>query len=291
MALPLTITELSVWTRAAASYPVRAELLPDGEITEGKYTIRFARTLAELDAAMRLRFEVFNLELGEGLEESFRTGRDRDEFDDTCHHLLVLERATDKIVGTYRLRPRELAKNNGGFYSAGEFDMTRLPSAFISEAVEIGRACIARAHRNTRVLLLLWKGLVRYADFNRKRYFFGCGSLPSQNAHDGQFVYELLKMQGHIHPSLRVEPQSGYECRPDASQTPSFNIKVPPLCETYLRFGSKIAGPPALDRQFKTIDYFVVCDLDAMEPRLRRMLTTETHAPSLRPQVETGRPF
>ena len=92
MALPLTITELSVWTRAAANYPVRAELLPDGEITEGKYTIRFARTLAELDAAMRLRFEVFNLELGEGLEESFRTGRDRDEFDDTCHHLLVLER-------------------------------------------------------------------------------------------------------------------------------------------------------------------------------------------------------
>jgi putative hemolysin len=281
MALPISLSELGVWTaQTAAVYPVRAELLPAGEITEGKYTIRFARALAELDELMRLRFAVFNLEMGEGLEESFRTGRDRDEFDDTCHHLIVTENITGAIVGTYRLRPLELAENNGGFYSAGEFDMSRLPPSFIEGAVEIGRACIARAHRNTKVLLLLWKGLVRYAEANDKRYFFGCGSLPGQNAHDGRLIYDLLKMQGHVHPTLRVEPQKGYECRPDASQAPSFNIKVPPLCETYLRFGSKIAGPPALDRQFKTIDYFVVCDLDAMEPRLRQMLVS-----SPKPQV------
>jgi putative hemolysin len=216
--------------------------------------------------------------MGEGLEESFRTGRDRDEFDDTCHHLIVTENINGAIVGTYRLRPFELAENNGGFYSAGEFDMSRLPSSFLDQAVEIGRACIARPHRNTKVLLLLWKGLVRYAEANGKRYFFGCGSLPGQNARDGLFIYNLLKMQGHVHPTLRVEPQPGYECRPDASQTPSFNIKVPPLCETYLRFGSKIAGPPALDRQFKTIDYFVVCDLETMEPRLRQMLVSSPNS-------------
>ena len=273
MAVVQSALGLGLLTQPNFAYPARAEFIPPQEIVEGKYTVRFARDWAGLDEVMRLRFEVFNLEMGEGLDESFRTGRDRDEFDQTCHHLLVVEHATSQIVGTYRLRTIELADGNGGFYSAGEFDMTGLPNEFSDSAVEIGRACIARAHRNTKVLLLLWKGLVYYADFNRKRYFFGCGSLPSQNAGDGQFIYELLRQQGHLHPTLRVAPQPAYECRADGNASPGFNITIPPLCETYLRFGSKIAGPPALDRQFKTIDYFVVCDLDAMEPRLRRMLT------------------
>ena len=76
----------------AFEYPFRAELLPDFEAEAGRYTIRFARTAEELDAVLRLRFEVFNLELDEGLDSSFLTGRDEDEFDATSHHLLVLER-------------------------------------------------------------------------------------------------------------------------------------------------------------------------------------------------------
>jgi putative hemolysin len=272
MAFGASISVTGVETALPAVYPARRELLPDGEIAEGRYAIRFAQNVAELDEVLRLRFQVFNLEMGEGLDESFRTGRDRDEFDATCHHLIVTERESGAIVGTYRLRSRELAERNGGFYSAGEFDMTRLPDSFIGEALEIGRACIAREHRNSRVLLLLWKGLVQYAAHNRKRYFFGCGSLPGQNPHDGLFIYELLCQQGRLHPSLSVTPQPGYECRPDAAQSPNFNIKVPPLCEMYLRFGATIAGPPALDKEFKTIDYFVVFDLQTMDARLRRML-------------------
>ena len=271
--MALAMAELGLRAQPSVNYPVYADLLPDKEIVEGKYAIRFARHWAELDEVMRLRFEVFNLELGEGLDESFRTGRDRDEFDATCHHLIVTERASNRIVGTYRLRTLELAENNGGFYSAGEFDMTRLPYEFIGGAVENGRACIARAHRNTKVLLLLWKGLVAYAERNGKRYFFGCGSLPGQNPHDGLFIYNLLCQQGSLHPTFRVTPQTGYECLPESGVTPSFNIKLPPLCQMYLRFGAAIGGPPALDRDFKTIDYFVIFDLERMPAKLRQMLS------------------
>jgi len=49
-----------------------------------------------------LRFEVFNLELGEGLAESYATGLDVDPFDEFCDHLIVEELATSEIVGTYR---------------------------------------------------------------------------------------------------------------------------------------------------------------------------------------------
>ena len=39
------------------------------------------------------------------------------------------------------------------------------------------------------------------------------------------------------------------------------------LLRTYLRHGAKVCGPPAVDRLFKTIDYFVVIDADNMAQR------------------------
>ena len=34
------------------------------EIAGGRYVVRLAETIGEIDAALKLRFEVFNLELG-----------------------------------------------------------------------------------------------------------------------------------------------------------------------------------------------------------------------------------
>jgi putative hemolysin len=73
-------------------YPCLSQAVPPRSLEEGAYRVRFARSLGELDEVLRLRFEVFNLELGEGLEASFATGRDQDEFDLTCHHLVVEHR-------------------------------------------------------------------------------------------------------------------------------------------------------------------------------------------------------
>ena len=46
------------------------------ELREGRYRVTFARTRADLERVLRLRFEVFNRELGEGLSESWLTGLD-----------------------------------------------------------------------------------------------------------------------------------------------------------------------------------------------------------------------
>ncbi len=48
----------------------------------------------EIRAAQVLRFQVFNLELNEGLAQSYATGLDADPFDAVCDHLLV-EHAAD----------------------------------------------------------------------------------------------------------------------------------------------------------------------------------------------------
>ena len=55
---------------------------------------RLAQSAEDVRRAQQLRFEVFSLELGEGLAESYATGLDVDPFDEVCDHLIVEELAT-----------------------------------------------------------------------------------------------------------------------------------------------------------------------------------------------------
>ena len=239
--------------------PLHGELLT-APLREGRYDVSFARDAAELDAIQRLRFEVFNLELGEGLAESFATGRDADEFDPVCHHLLVRDLEADAVVGCYRLQTAAMAAANRGFYSASLFDLAGLPAAALERAVELGRACIAPSHRSSLVLFLLWRGLARYVAHNQLRYLFGCCSLTSQEPRDGSAVLRHLEENGHMHPVWRVAPRAGSAC-PLLPEVAAAG-KLPRLFRTYLRYGARVCGPPAIDREFRTIDYLVVLDVD-----------------------------
>ena len=58
-----------------AAYPPAPESLPSGEVAEGNYAVRYARSVDEVDELLRLRFRVFNLELAEGLEHHLFLGR------------------------------------------------------------------------------------------------------------------------------------------------------------------------------------------------------------------------
>ena len=225
--------------------------------------------MADLNAVLRLRFEVFNLELGEGLDESYETGRDEDEFDAVCHHLMVIEKATGQVVGTYRMQTSEMAARNRGFYSDQEFRLDQLPESVLASSLEVGRACVALSHRSTQTLFHLWRGLALYVATNRKRYLFGCSSLTSQDPMEGLAVMELLDRKGHIAHDLHVDPQPGFECYgPDLELDPDFKAKLPTLFRIYLRHGAMVCGPPAIDRRFKTIDYLVLFDVDAMDPKM-----------------------
>jgi putative hemolysin len=250
----------------------RDDDLPHSAIGDARYHVRFAETAEELDAVLKLRFDVFNLELGEGLTSSFLTGRDEDEFDASCHHLMVVERSSGAVVGTYRLQTSAMAAAGRGFYSSGEFDLSCLPASVLDDAVEVGRACIARVHRNTRVLFLLWRGLAAYLAHNRKRYLFGCCSLTSQDAREGGRVAAFLERGGHMHPTLRVRPRPGLECDPaEADEDGGAGTRVTPLFNIYLRYGARVCGLPAIDRSFGTIDFLVLFDADGMDRRTHRM--------------------
>jgi putative hemolysin len=247
-------------------YPSFPHLLPDEELAAGRYIVRFARTVEDLDAIERLRFEIFNLELGEGLDSAFATGRDHDDLDPFFHHLLIACQATGEVVGTYRLQTASMAESRQGFYSAGEFDLSGLPREFVESAVEVGRACVAKEHRNGRVLNLLWRGLALYLLQNEKRYLFGCCSLTSQDRALGQATMEFLEREGHVHSTLLAPPLAGMGCADaDPVAVATATVRIPPLFRSYLQLGAKVFGPPAIDRQFKTIDFLVALDVASLD--------------------------
>jgi len=251
----------------AGAYPVDPDRIPEFDVSDGAYSARFARTQADLEAVQRLRYEVFNLELGEGLEDSHEDGLDRDPYDDQCHHLIVTHTPSARVIGTYRLQTSEMASVAMGFYSNDEFDLDAWPREVLDAACEVGRACIAANHRQRRVLLLLWRGLGAYVLHNRKRYFFGCCSLTSQDPGDAARMAEYLRRNGRIHPRLDLAPRPECDCREyDASSEGWEAVKVPTLMGTYLRYGAWICGRPAIDRAFKTIDFLALLDLDEMDP-------------------------
>ena len=258
-----------------SSYPVFPDSLPDAVLRDKRYEVRFARNADALDAIQKLRFDVFNLELGEGLDKSYENQRDQDRFDPLCHHLLVLERHSGELIGTYRMQTCDMAEHYDGFYSADEFDLEGLPREVVRDSVEIGRACVAQSYRNRAVLFLLWKGLAAYMTRNRKRYLFGCCSLTSQDPAEGKRVMEHLEHEGHVHAAWRVSPRPGWVCyEGDFSLTRQQRdapVDLPKLFKLYLRYGAKVCGEPALDTFFKTIDYLVLLDLHELDQHSRAM--------------------
>jgi putative hemolysin len=232
------------------------------EAEQDSYRMRFAETREDLEGAFRLRFLVFNLELGEGPESAYQDGYERDEFDEVCDHLLVEEVGTRQIVGTYRLQTGATAARNLGYYSAREFDFTPY-EPLREKLVELGRACIHRDHRSFEVLALLWRGIAAYAQERKARYLVGCSSLTSQSPSEGSAIYSQLR-DFLVEPSLQTMPLPAYQLPVDEHSSPRRELRPPRLLRAYLSIGARICGAPAIDRAFKTIDFLTLLDLQAM---------------------------
>lgn len=227
----------------------------------GGYRLRLSVDPTDVRRAQRLRFEVFNLELQEGLADSYATGLDADAFDPVCDHLLVEEETGGQVVGTYRLQTGTAAAANRGYYSEQEFDFRPYEGAR-AEIIELGRACVHAQHRNLAVLGLLWKGIAAYARENRARYLLGCSSLTSQDPRDGAAMYRQLSGTHLAEEGWRTTPQAGFACPlGDEGQSAP---RVPKLLGAYLAIGARICGPPAIDREFKTIDFLTLLDLQSL---------------------------
>jgi putative hemolysin len=230
------------------------------------YSTRLAGNPNEIRAAQSLRFEVFNVELNEGLEKSYANGLDQDRFDAVCDHLIVEHLPSRQVVGTYRLQTGRNAANHLGYYCEQEFAF-EVYEPLRRATIELGRACVHRQHRNLAVLGMLWNGIADYARQKGARYLFGCSSLTSQDQPAGASAYADLCRKHLVEPQWRTYPLGAFDCA--LNQLAAEPVPIPKLLRAYLALGAKICGPPAIDRQFKTIDFLTMLDLNALQSSVR----------------------
>jgi putative hemolysin len=256
-----------------------AEAAGFGELRGGNLGVRIATTAAEIDAVQALRYRVFYEEMGAVPDRAAALShRDRDSFDDVADHLLVVDHAIgpgpEGVIGTYRLIRQSAAACVGGFYSAGEYDISNLMS-FPGELLELGRSCVHPGYRNRAAMQLLWRGIAAYVFLHRIDLMFGCASLAGT---DPDAIATELTYLYHNHlapPALRPRavPDRYIEMRridPALLDPRRAVAQLPPLIKGYLRLGGFVGDGAVIDRQFNTTDVAVVVKTDLVTDKYYR---------------------
>lgn len=240
-------------------------------------SVRLADSDADIAAAQKLRWEIFYGDMGAMADERLSVPElDNDHYDAVCDHLLVEDHAGGKtrVVGTYRLLRQSVAMSHAGFYTAGEFDLQlffRSPES-TGELLELGRSCVAPDYRDAGTIQLLWRGIAAYlADHSISR-MFGCASFPGTDPHTHAaplsylFHHHLapanlrVRALGDRHVEMAMLPLGGYDPRQAMRM-------LPPLIKGYLRVGALVGDGAVIDRQFNTVDVFMVMPVEAIAQR------------------------
>ncbi len=233
---------------------------------ESRFVVELARTVADVREAQRLRYAVFAGEMGARLAGP-EPGVDEDRFDAFCEHLLVRDAASGEVVGTYRLLDAAAAAEAGGFYSAQEFDLSRVEH-LLPRALEVGRSCIHPDHRSGSVISLLWSGLADYMAHCGLEYLIGCASVTLADGGAAATAIWREVAARHLAPlEYRVFPRCPL---PLAGLHADEGAPLPPLVKGYLRVGAWVCGEPAWDPDFNTADLFILLPLARANPRYLR---------------------
>ncbi len=242
-----------------------------------QFVIKLAETKAEVEKAQKLRYEVFNLEQGKGLQSANDAGIDSDEYDEYCLHLLAIDKSSHKTVGTYRIHLGSVAIASKGFYSEREYEISGLDK-IADRCMELGRSCVSKEYRQGSVVSLLWGGIAELLIRGDLNLMLGCVSLEDKNPAEAWALQRLFKKEGRLSDILHAKARHPYILPPAPeeeiakllSHERTLKSHIPPLFKGYLRLGCKICGEPAFDHEFGTVDFLILVDKDKIPLRYVR---------------------
>jgi len=242
-----------------------------------RFIIKTVRNGCELMDVLKLRYDVFYSEYVGVVSQEGVSGIDVDKFDILFDHLAIIDKKTNKPVGTYRLN---CTKFNSKFYSGKEFKMKSI-EALPGHKIELGRACVHPDYRNGATISALWKGLGAYMAATDSRYMFGCSSIHAEDTFQIALIHHWLKdSMDSAHSDIRPRKKFRDSRFEDVvSKTAEERFKpfreaagtlVPPLLLSYLKAGGTVCGTPAKDKAFKCYDYLTLVDREKMDKGFAR---------------------
>lgn len=238
------------------------------------YEVKIADSPQEIEKALRLRFEVFKLEMVKGAAGDFDTNLDTDEYDRLCKHLVVIDRSTNEVVGTYRLLVGQDARGRISFYSEKFFDIANI-KRLDGQVLELGRSCVRAGYRDQMVINLLWSGIAAYIKERNVKYLFGSVRLTTVDPHEVSAAFDLIKKRYYAQPEFRVMPWpqnafKGLDEGVEVKGSAAVMRGLPPLIKGYLMLGVKVCGPPAVNPDFGSIVFFILLGIEKMSPSYKK---------------------
>jgi putative hemolysin len=245
-----------------------------------RYSLLLSTDSSLIEAAQRLRYDVFTSTPGFTLPSSSHGPRDVDRFDEYCDHLLVRDDDTGELVGCYRMLAPAGAIAAGGLYTATEFDVDAF-NPLRSSLVEMGRAVVRDGHRNGGVVLLMWAGILAYLDKYDYDYVTGCVSVPiGEDGSQLRGVRDFILGRHAAPPQFRVRPHRPVlidgKTLDDIAPPP--RPTVPALMRGYVRLGAEVCGEPAHDPEFGVGDFCVLLDKWRADTRYLKRLRSVSAA-------------
>jgi putative hemolysin len=242
-----------------------------------QFMVKLAENHEEVEKAQRLRYEIFNVEQGRGLDTAEKYGIDFDEFDEYCLHLLVMDKESDRVIGTYRAHLGCIANSAKGFYSSREYDIRGL-YGIADKCLELGRSCVSPEYRTGIVVGLLWGAITELLHRADLIYMLGCVSLEERDPRIGWALYEYIKQTYSVCNEFRVSPRPGFILRRPSQHEINRTLEdkaalkkhIPPIFKGYLHLGARICGDPAMDKEFGTIDFFIFVNVTKVPERYLR---------------------
>jgi putative hemolysin len=242
-------------------------------IDSGNLTVRLAENVAEVTAAQQLRYRIFCEEMGGQANPQVQAQRrDFDQYDDVCHHLLVIDHtraAHDKVVGTYRLLTRDRMQKIGQFYTESEYDVSRV-KAYAGEVLELGRSCVEQQYRTRPVIQLLWHGIGSFIYEKDIKLMFGCASFHGVNikehSHALAYLYHYHLAPDTICPRALPDQYVNMNTMPKEEVVPRAAINaLPPLIKGYLRLNANVGDGAVQDFAYNTTDVSIVVQTDLVK--------------------------
>lgn len=261
----------------------------EAESQGARLEVRLAATEEEIVAAQALRYRVFYEEMGaKPSPEMAARQSDFDPFDEICDHLLVLDHARGQggkaVVGTYRLIRREVGERHGRFYTASEYDISKILQTG-GKFMELGRSCVDVQYRTGSTMQFMWAGIANYVWEHGIELMFGCASLPGT---DPQALATQLSYLYHNHlapedirpralPDLYVDMNLA---APDSLNPRRALASLPPLVKGYLRLGGFVGDGAVIDHQFNTTDVCVMVKTELVTEKYAKHYDRTARDPS-----------
>ena len=235
------------------------------EITAGNLLLKLANTEEEYNQLWKLRYHELRKNYNQDIDDE--NEEDKDEYDNVCDHLIIVDTEINEVVGTYRLIKKSQLKEINVFLTETEYDITPLKKY---EILEVGRAVVKEEYRTGAAISLLWKGLIKYAVSSGADFMIGTASFHGIDPapYYDTFAYLYDKYLSPEEFRCEVNKDSYYPMDELESYDPEKALEnLPSLIKAYLRLGATIGNGVYKDVSFNSLDVLIVLKIDEINQR------------------------